>query len=61
MQNKFFFPFWESQRTGRGGGGGGQAGWAKLPTFTKKIFESFPYAAGIFLKHTAPLERPSFL
>ena len=41
MQNKhyFFFPFWESQRSGRGGG---QAGWAKIPTFTKNLFWRLP-------------------
>ena len=40
MQNKhyFFFPFWESQRSGRGG----QAGWAKIPTFTENLFCKLP-------------------
>ena len=82
MQNKhnFFFPFWESQLSGRGGGGGsdpiptfikhcfygifdpflpkisekftekiptfgeggGQAGWAKIPTFTENLFCMLP-------------------
>ena len=44
MQNKHdFFPFWESQRTGRGGG---QAGWAKFPTLGKNLFcASFPYVS----------------
>ena len=43
MQNKhyFFFPFWESQRSGRGGVGG-QAGWAKIPTFTENLFWRLP-------------------
>ena len=34
-QNKHFsFPFWESQRSERGGGGG-QAGWEKIPTLAE--------------------------
>ena len=41
MQNKhyFFFPFLESQLSGRGGG---QAGWTKFPTFTENLFWKLP-------------------
>ena len=42
MQNKhyFFFSFLGIPTFGEGGGG--QAGWAKIPTFTKKLFWRLP-------------------
>ena len=46
MQNKhyFFFSFLGIPTFGEGGGG--QAGWAKIPTFTKNLFWRLPLGEG---------------